>query len=265
MSGCTGDRDSAVLTVTDTGIGIDPDQQTRVFDRFYRAAPATREPRRRGYRAGGGRRPGPRPPRQRRPGQRPRRGQHLHRHACRWPPGHARPATGRQPADTRRRRRPGPRLLLVEDDTDLRAYLTRLLTADGWAVHAVPDAETALAAAIDPAEPSADLVLTDVVLPGRSGLHLVGELRADAATARMPMIVLTAAARRRRHRRGPGRRRRRLHHQTVLLPGTARPGAGQPRTAPAAGNRRRHGRGPRPTRSAPDWTATGSSAPPSAS
>ena len=40
----------------------------------------------------------------------------------------------------------GPRLLLVEDDTDLRGYVTRLLTDDGWAVHAVPDAETAIAA-----------------------------------------------------------------------------------------------------------------------
>ena len=37
------------------------------------------------------------------------------------------------------------RLLLVEDDTDLREFLTRLLTADGWAVRAVADAETALA------------------------------------------------------------------------------------------------------------------------
>ena len=37
-------------------------------------------------------------------------------------------------------------MLLVEDDPDLRAYLTRMLTRDGWAVHARPDAETALTA-----------------------------------------------------------------------------------------------------------------------
>ena len=79
--------------------------------------------------------------------------------------------------------------------------------------------------------------LTDVMLPGRSGLHLVGELRAPPAHRRLPIIVLTARARRRRRRRGSRRRRRRLHHQTVLLPGTARPGPGQPRTAPAPGGR----------------------------
>jgi DNA-binding response OmpR family regulator len=33
---------------------------------------------------------------------------------------------------------------VVEDDTDLREFLIRLLTADGWAVRAVADAETAL-------------------------------------------------------------------------------------------------------------------------
>ena len=37
-------------------------------------------------------------------------------------------------------------MLLVEDDTDLRDFLTRLLTRDGWVVHAVADAESALAA-----------------------------------------------------------------------------------------------------------------------
>ena len=35
-------------------------------------------------------------------------------------------------------------MLVVEDDTDLREFLTRLLTGDGWVVHAVADAETAL-------------------------------------------------------------------------------------------------------------------------
>ena len=37
-----------------------------------------------------------------------------------------------------------PTVLLVEDDTDLREFLTRLLTGDGWLVQAVADAETAL-------------------------------------------------------------------------------------------------------------------------
>jgi len=86
----------------------------------------------------------------------------------------------------------GPRLLLIEDDTDLRAYLTRLLGSDGWAVDAVADAEAGLAATADPDRPAPDLVLTDVMLPGRSGLQVTSELRKAPRTARLPIIMLTA-------------------------------------------------------------------------
>ena len=84
-------------------------------------------------------------------------------------------------------------MLVVEDDADLRAYLARLLTADGWDVTPIADAETALAAVLaDGSAAPRDLVLTDVMLPGRSGLDLVAELRAIDATGRLPIIVLTA-------------------------------------------------------------------------
>ena len=87
----------------------------------------------------------------------------------------------------------GSRVMVIEDDPDLQVYLSRLLTDDGWDVHAVGDAETALAALLAESDaPSTDLVLTDVMLPGRSGLELVTELRAIGSTARVPIIVLTA-------------------------------------------------------------------------
>lgn len=83
--------------------------------------------------------------------------------------------------------------MVVEDDADLRSYLARLLTADGWDVTPIADAETALTVVLaDSGSPATDLVLTDVMLPGRSGLHLVTELRAIGATGRLPIIVLTA-------------------------------------------------------------------------
>ena len=85
-----------------------------------------------------------------------------------------------------------PRVLLIEDDDDLRGYLTRLLSSDGWAVQAVADAEAALAATADPDRPAPELVLTDVMLPGRSGLQVTVELRASSRTARLPIIMLTA-------------------------------------------------------------------------
>ena len=98
-----------------------------------------------------------------------------------------------RPATVDRARASGPRLLLVEDDADLRAYLTRLLTDDGWAVHPVADAEAAVGAITAGRHSGVpDVVLTDVVLPGRSGLQLGAALRDTAATARVPIIVLTA-------------------------------------------------------------------------
>ncbi len=89
-----------------------------------------------------------------------------------------------------------PRILLVEDDADLRAYLTQALVSDGWDVHAVGDAEAAVDAALDDAaSPSApDIVLTDIMLPGRSGLDLLTTLRAAERTGRVPILLLTARA-----------------------------------------------------------------------
>jgi len=81
----------------------------------------------------------------------------------------------------------------VEDDADLRGYLAGLLTADGWDVTPIADAETALDAALtDGSAASWGLVLTDVMLPGRTGLDLVAQLRAMGITRRLPIIVLTA-------------------------------------------------------------------------
>jgi DNA-binding response OmpR family regulator/anti-sigma regulatory factor (Ser/Thr protein kinase) len=84
------------------------------------------------------------------------------------------------------------RVLVVEDDADLRSYLAGLLTADGWEVTPIADAETALTALAEGGAPSWDLVLTDVMLPGRSGLELVAQLRSNRTTGRLPVIVLTA-------------------------------------------------------------------------
>jgi len=81
-------------------------------------------------------------------------------------------------------------VLLVEDNADMRAYLTRLLRSDGWSVTAVADA----AAALRRPSPSPDLVLSDVMLPGTDGLELVRTLRRLPATARLPIVLLTARA-----------------------------------------------------------------------
>jgi DNA-binding response OmpR family regulator/anti-sigma regulatory factor (Ser/Thr protein kinase) len=188
--GLTATDTDAVLTVADTGEGIDVDQQKLVFDRFHRAT-------------GGG-------------GEGAGIGLavvadlvHVHhgRLSLESTPGKGStftvtvplPATaGSTPPTRRATAAPAsspaegdrPSVLLVEDDTDLREFLTRLLIADGWAVRAVADAESALELTGGSFVP--EVVITDVVLPGRDGLALIGQLRRQPATQRAPMIVLTA-------------------------------------------------------------------------
>src|SRR5215470_14845321 len=72
-----------------------------------------------------------------------------------------------------------PRVLVADDNTDLRQYLVRLL-AGRYAVEAVPDGEAALAAA---RERPPDLILTDVMMPRLDGFGLLRELRANPRTS----------------------------------------------------------------------------------
>ena len=68
----------------------------------------------------------------------------------------------------------GERLLVVEDEAGARASLEAVLGALGYAVKVVGSSEEALAL---PPEPPFELLLTDVLLPGISGLHLAKRLR----------------------------------------------------------------------------------------
>jgi DNA-binding response OmpR family regulator len=80
-----------------------------------------------------------------------------------------------------------PQVLVVEDHADLRDYLTRLIASDGWSVDAVPDVPSALRFDRVP-----DVVLSDVMLPGQSGLDLVRLMRSQDQWARVPVVLLTA-------------------------------------------------------------------------
>ncbi|RKH43023.1 ATP-binding protein, partial [Corallococcus llansteffanensis] len=84
----------------------------------------------------------------------------------------------------------GVRVLVADDNADMRAYLSRLL-APHWSVEAVSDGGLALAAAR--ARPP-DLILSDVMMPGVNGLQLVQALREDERTRAIPIILLSARA-----------------------------------------------------------------------
>jgi PAS domain S-box-containing protein len=82
------------------------------------------------------------------------------------------------------------RILLAEDNADMREYVTRLL-APTYDVDAVSDGLTALETAR--ANPPA-LVLADVMMPGLDGYGLLQELRAGPETATLPVVLLSARA-----------------------------------------------------------------------
>lgn len=84
----------------------------------------------------------------------------------------------------------GARVLVADDNADMRAYLTRLLQ-DSYEVDTIPDGDTALAA-VRQALP--DLVLADVMMPGRDGFELLRALRADPRTKTIPVLLLSARA-----------------------------------------------------------------------
>jgi GAF domain-containing protein/DNA-binding NarL/FixJ family response regulator len=81
-------------------------------------------------------------------------------------------------------------VLIVDDNADMRDYLTRILS-DRVEVQAVADGAAALAA-VNQRVP--DLVLSDVMMPGLDGFELLKALRADARTKEVPIILLSARA-----------------------------------------------------------------------
>jgi PAS domain S-box-containing protein len=83
------------------------------------------------------------------------------------------------------------RILLADDNSDMRKYMQMLLEADHYEVEAVSDGLAALRAARSLIP---DLVLTDVMMPGMGGFELLHELRKDTATAAVPVIMLSARA-----------------------------------------------------------------------
>ena len=82
------------------------------------------------------------------------------------------------------------RVLVADDNSDLRTFLTSLL-APHYEVQAVADGREALAA-VQARKP--DLVLSDVMMPNLDGLALVHALRSDPETRTLPVILLSARA-----------------------------------------------------------------------
>lgn len=80
-------------------------------------------------------------------------------------------------------------ILVVEDDPDIQELLSYNLAKEGYTVIIADNGEKALKLA---PTVNADLILLDIMLPGMDGTDVLRELRKDAQTAEIPVIMTTA-------------------------------------------------------------------------
>ena len=80
-------------------------------------------------------------------------------------------------------------IFCVEDDAGIRDLMTYTLTASGFEAEGFADAREFFAA-MRTARP--ELVMLDIMLPGEDGISVLKKLRADPATAELPVIMATA-------------------------------------------------------------------------
>ncbi|HEY3448975.1 MAG TPA: response regulator [Myxococcales bacterium] len=100
--------------------------------------------------------------------------------------------TGNHEQPQRFHPRHAPRVLLAEDDPEMRALMAWTLRADGYEVQEVGDGDELLRAlgTVELGEGGPDVVVTDVQMPGVSGLEVLERVR--RSRARLPVLLVTA-------------------------------------------------------------------------
>jgi DNA-binding response OmpR family regulator len=81
------------------------------------------------------------------------------------------------------------RVLLIEDEPNIIEAVSFILSRDGWEVKTHSNGHDAMDVV---RSQNADLVILDVMLPGRSGFDILKDIRADADLAQTPVLILTA-------------------------------------------------------------------------
>jgi DNA-binding response OmpR family regulator len=83
----------------------------------------------------------------------------------------------------------GKSILLIEDEANIIEALSFVLSRDGWTVYTHSNGHDANDA-ISARQP--DLVILDVMLPGKSGFEILADLRASEQGKDLPVMMLTA-------------------------------------------------------------------------
>jgi len=81
------------------------------------------------------------------------------------------------------------RVLIIEDEPNIIEAISFILSRDGWLVDTHSNGHDAVSV-VQARAP--DLVILDVMLPGRSGYDILTDLRAHPATQDLPVLILTA-------------------------------------------------------------------------
>ena len=84
------------------------------------------------------------------------------------------------------------RILVIDDESSIVAYLTTVLEDNGYETCSATDADAALAVA---RERLPDLITLDIMMPRRSGVALYQELKLDSELRQIPVVFLSAFSR----------------------------------------------------------------------
>jgi CheY-like chemotaxis protein len=88
---------------------------------------------------------------------------------------------------------PAQRILIVDDDEDIRASLAELLRAEGYEVEEAVDGQAALDWIFRHSNRLPAMIVLDLMMPRIDGWQFMDILRRYARTARVPVIVISAA------------------------------------------------------------------------
>ena len=100
---------------------------------------------------------------------------------------------------TEARREQAPRVLIVDDDAFIRRPLEYILREEGFSPFTAVDGEDCLERV---AAERPDLIILDVMMPGRDGFDVCRALKGDPGLAEVPVILLSARGREHDRERG---------------------------------------------------------------